>query len=112
MRGTKKTTGVSLELSKELKDMTTIILSAIIYSHYKESLMLGSFQRNMNEIYKKNGLTEVQFPKQTEMEETNNIYREILKGNADRMEMEEEEVDEVMEEETDQQIETGGAIFN
>ena len=43
------------------------------------------------------------------MEEINNIYREILKGKADRMEME-EEVDEVMEEETDQQIETGGAI--
>ena len=53
MRGTKKTTGVRLEPSKELKDMTTIILSAIIYSHYKESLMPGSFQRNMNEIYKK-----------------------------------------------------------
>ena len=49
-RGIKRTTGVRLEPSKELKDMTTIILSAIIYSHYKESLIPGSFQRNMSEI--------------------------------------------------------------
>ena len=99
-----------LEPSKELKEMTTIMLSVIIYSHYKESLMPGSFQRNMSEIYKKNGLTEVQFPEQTDVEEINNIYREILKDKADRMEMEEEEMDEVMEEETEQQTETGGAV--
>ena len=64
--------------------------------------MPGSFQRNMSEICKKNGLTEVQFLEQTDVEEINNIYREILKDKADRMEMK-EEVDEVMEEETEQQ---------
>ena len=109
-RGTKRTTGVRLEPSKELKEMTTIILSAIKYSHYKESLMPGSFQRNMSEICKNNGLTEVQFPEQTDVGEINDIYREILKDKADRMEMEEEEMDEVMEEETEQQTENGGAV--
>ena len=99
-----------LEPSKELKDMTTIILLAIIYSHYKESLMPGSFQRNMSEMCKKNGRTEVQFPEQTKMEEINNIYREILKDKADRMEMEEGEIDEIMEEETEQQTENRGAV--
>ena len=109
-RESRSTTGVRLEPSKELKEMTTIILSVIIYSHYKKSLMPGSFQRNMSEIYKKNGLTEVQFPEQTDVEEINNIYREILKDKADRMEMEGEEEDEEMEEETEQQTETGGAV--
>ena len=43
-------------LSKEeKKNMLTIIMSAIVYSHYMEALVPGSFQENINDIYRLNG---------------------------------------------------------
>ena len=47
---------------EELKELTTTILSAIIFSQYMESIVPGSFQKNMNKIYKLNGLKTVNFP--------------------------------------------------
>ena len=50
----------------ENKDVMTIIMSAIIvYSHYTETVIPGSFQNNMNLIYKENGLNPVKFPSHT-----------------------------------------------
>ena len=37
-------------------------MSAIVYSHYMEAINPGSFQNNMNDIYKRNGLKPVNFP--------------------------------------------------
>ena len=42
--------------------MLTIIMLAIIYSHYMEALVPGSFHENINEIYRLNGLKPVKFP--------------------------------------------------
>ena len=36
----------------ETKDMMTIIMSAIVYSHYVEALTPGTFQQNMTEMFK------------------------------------------------------------
>ena len=41
---------------EETKDMLTIIMSAIVYGHYMEVLVPGSFQDNVKEVYRLNGL--------------------------------------------------------
>ena len=46
----------------ETKEIITTIMSAIVFSHYVEAIEPGSFQRNMNEMFKKNGLKPVNFP--------------------------------------------------
>ena len=45
----------------ETKNMLTVIMSAIVYGQYMEALEPGSFQRNVNEVYKLNGPREVKF---------------------------------------------------
>ena len=46
----------------ETKGMITTIMSAIVYSHYVEALTPGTFQQNMSEMFKRNGLKPVNFP--------------------------------------------------
>ena len=46
----------------ETKGMITTIMSAIVYSHYVEAIAPGTFQQNMSEIFKRNGLKPVNFP--------------------------------------------------
>ena len=41
---------------QETKQIITTIMSAIVYSHYVEAINPGSFQDNMNEMYRCNGL--------------------------------------------------------
>ena len=43
------------------RDMMTT-MSAIVYSHYVEALTPGTFQHNMSEMFKLNGLKPVNFP--------------------------------------------------
>ena len=42
--------------------MMTTIMSAIVYSHYVEALTPRTFQQNMEEMFKLNGLKPVNFP--------------------------------------------------
>ena len=37
-------------------------MSAIVYYHYVEAINPGSFQNNINKIYKGNGLKPINFP--------------------------------------------------
>ena len=46
----------------ETKEIITTIMSAIVFSHYVEVIEPGSFQHNMTEMFKKNGLQPVNFP--------------------------------------------------
>ena len=46
----------------ETKDMTQKIMSSIIFSHYMESIVPGSFQKTMDEMYRNNGLKPMKFP--------------------------------------------------
>ena len=46
----------------ETKEIITTIISAIVYSHCAEEINPGSFQSNMTDIYKRNGLKPVNFP--------------------------------------------------
>ena len=54
-------------LTDENKGLMTIIMLAIVYSHYMETIILGSFQSNMDLIYIENGLKPIKFPKHTPM---------------------------------------------
>ena len=47
---------------EEMKRMVTVIMSAICYSHYMEAQYEGTFQKNMDTIFKKNNLHSVKFP--------------------------------------------------
>ena len=47
---------------EESKLMMTTIMSAIIYAQYMEAVEPGSYQRNIEEIYKLNGLPPIKFP--------------------------------------------------
>ena len=47
---------------EESKLMMTTIMSAIIYAQYMEAVEPGSYQRNIDEIYKLNGLPPIKFP--------------------------------------------------
>ena len=66
-------------LTDENKGLMTIIMSAIVYSHYMETIILGSFQSNMDLIYKENGLKPIKFPKHTPMGNFAEMYSNILR---------------------------------
>ena len=80
---------------EELKELTTKILSAIIFSQYMESIEPGSFQSNMNEMYRLNGLRQVNFPT-VNVAGMKEIYSNLIK---EMKETEKEEgIDDEMEE--------------
>ena len=66
-------------MTDENKDIMTIIMSAIVYSHYMETIIPGSFQSNMDLIYKENGLKPIKFPKHTPMGNFVDVYSNVLK---------------------------------
>ena len=61
-RGMGTRTGVPRLSKSETKVIITTIMPAIVYSHYVEAINPGSFQSNMNDIYKRNGLKPINFP--------------------------------------------------
>ena len=67
----------------ETKEMITIIMSAIVFSHYAEAIEPGSFQKTMTDMYKKNGLKPVNIPTPP----TNNVilqaYREVFNSTCE-----------------------------
>ena len=66
-------------LTDENKDLMTIIMSAIVYSHYMETIIPGSFQSSMDLIYKENGLKPIKFPKHTPMGNFAEMYSNVLR---------------------------------
>ena len=75
----KAVTGRGPTLTDENKDLMTIIMSAIVYSHYIETIIPGSFQSNMDLIYKENGLKPIKFPKHTLMGNFAEVYSNVLR---------------------------------
>ena len=81
-------------LSKsETKGIITTIMSAIVYSHYMEAINPGSFQNNMNDIYKCNGLKPINFPTPPMTDIVLQSCREVFLGTQESS----------IEEETDRQ---------
>ena len=61
----------------ELKKIMTTILSAIAYSHYMEAQYPGTFQENMNKMYKKNNLHPVWFPDEVETKGVLKMFADV-----------------------------------
>ena len=81
--------GIPSPLSKEeTKDMLTVIMTAIVYGHYMEALVPGSFQENVIEVYRLNGLRTVKLPTPsmaaTVMEACRDIFRDRSKEETRR----------------------------
>ena len=74
-----------------------------------ETIIPGSFQQNMNIIYKKNGLNPVKFSEQIPVTGMSDIYKDVLKsqlskeaeGTESEGNMEDQETDTTMEMETE-----------
>ena len=62
--------------------MLTIIMSAIVYGHYMEALVPGSFQTNVSEVYRLNGLREVKFPPPTMVTTVMEACKEVFRGRS------------------------------
>ena len=59
--------------------LMTIIMSAIVYTRYMETIIPRSFQSNMDLIYKENGLKPIKFPKHTPMGNFAEVYSNDLR---------------------------------
>ena len=81
---------------EETKDMLTVIMSAIVYGHYMEALVPSSFQENVSEVYRLNGLGTVKLPTPpmaaSVMEVCREVFRERSKAET-QQEAEEERED-------------------
>lgn len=88
---------INTSSKSELKKLITKIMTSITYSHYMEAMYPGTFQRNMNEMYKKNGLDPVLFPDAIQTDGLLEIYQDIT-NNIVEVEIEEEEDEEGAEE--------------
>lgn len=70
-----------IPLSKEeTKQMVTVILSAIVHAHYMEALEPGTFQKNIEETYRLNGLPSVKFPTPKMTETVITACKEVFGG--------------------------------
>ena len=78
---------------EETKDMLTIIMSAIVYGHYMEALVPGSFQDNMNEVYRLNGIRTVKFPPPTMAATVMEACKEVFRGRSKEEKRREKEED-------------------
>ena len=67
----------------------TIIMSAVVYSYDMEAIVPGSFQSNMDVIYKENGLNPVKFPSQTPTGNIKELYNRLLGTQTEDEEVEE-----------------------
>ena len=83
---TQNTQGINVnkEGNNETKLLITKIITSIAFSHYMEALNPGSFQNNMNEMFKLNGIPQIQFPKQIVTENIIEIYKDSLKEHQSK----------------------------
>ena len=101
-----KTKGKGKEKQNQKIKLTAIILSAAIYSHHMETLMPGSFQNNVNKIYRKNRLKTVTFPGTIyNIQGINEIYTDILQSQLEKeIEAKEEKATDLEESEMEAEV--------
>ena len=68
-----------MEIPNEMKDITTTIMSSIIYGYFWEMINPGTFQENVDKMYEENGLCKVRFPKRINIEKVKSFYKDIMK---------------------------------
>ena len=83
--------GITPLSSEETKNIVTTILSAVVYAQYMEALEPGTYQKNISEMYKLNGLPPVKFPPPNMTETVTKVCRELFLQQAREDQEEEEE---------------------
>ena len=68
-----------MEIPNEMKNITTTIMSSIIYGYFWEMINPGTFQENVDKMYEENGLCKVRFPKHINIEKFKSLYKDIMK---------------------------------
>ena len=76
-----------IPVTDDNKDIMTIVMSAVVYSHYMEAIIPGSFQSNMN-IYKENGLNPVKFLSHTPTGNIKELCNRLLRTQTEDEEVE------------------------
>ena len=95
----RKEEAIVINSDPNMKKLTTIILSAVVYSQYMESINPGSFQENMDCIYEANGLQKVKFPSNINIRGMKELYKDILREKVEESREDPEEgEDEAFEE--------------
>ena len=74
--------------AEETKLIITTIMSAVVYAQYMEALEPGSYQKNIDEMYKLNGLPPVRFPPPKMTETVTKVCRELFQQQAREQEEE------------------------
>ena len=74
--------------AEETKLIVTTIMSAVVYAQYMEAVEPGSYQKNIDEMYKLNGLPPVKFPPPKMTETVTKVCRELFQQQAREQEEE------------------------
>ena len=67
--------------SQETKELVSKIITSIVFAYYMESQIPGSFQSNVDEMFKLNGLPLVKFPQNIATKEFQNLIKDAT-GNV------------------------------
>ena len=68
----------------ETKELITKIVTSITFAHYMEAFQSGSFQRNMDEMFRLNGLLRVIFPENIVTEGIKDLYRDTMQNKENQ----------------------------
>ena len=74
--------------AEETKLIVTTIMSAVVYAQYMEALEPGSYQKNIDEMYKLNRLPPVRFPPPRMTEAVTKVCRELFQQQVREQEEE------------------------
>ena len=67
----------------ETKTIITKIMTSIAYAHYMETIKSGTFQENINVMFRLNKLPQVKFAQNIFTEGIKELYRETMEENID-----------------------------
>ena len=73
---------VNIENTQETKQPITTIITSIAFSHYMEALNPGTFQNNMDEMFRLNDIPPMKFPKEIVTHNIIEIYRDTLRDST------------------------------
>ena len=62
----------------ETKEMITKLITSTAFTHYMEAITLGTFQKNIDEMFELNNLPKVNFPNSIVTEGIKDMYRDTV----------------------------------
>ena len=103
---------INITSDPNMERLTTIIMSAVVYSTYMETINPGSFHENMDYMYEANGLQKVKFPKKIKVQGMRKLYQDIFKVKvAEEAEYDDEAFEDPAGDATDMDVEQTSKRF-